>query len=233
MESEIKMIPRCGIIERGRIATIGFAMSTWRAFCEAVHAVALALWLGFVVAAGAFAAMVFGVSKGLSPRLPEYEAYTGEHYLIIGGKMAQTVFFAADVVQFACSMLAVVTLIALFKIRGDEARRPAMVIRASSLVVAVASVAALLVIVNPKLTTTTRLYWEAAKAGKMAEVEALRAVAADTHPYASALMVTTAIMVLAALVSGIWSIAAPQPVAAAASRGERLPEPALLRGGRA
>jgi hypothetical protein len=129
-------------------------------------------------------------------------------------------------------MLAVVTLIALFRIRGEEARRPAMVMRASSLVVAVASVAALLLVVNPKLTKATALYWEAAKAGNMAEVEALRAVAADTHPYASALMVTTAIMVLMALVSGIWSLAAPRP-AATVSQRERLPEPALLRGGRA
>lgn len=207
-------------------------MMTWKVFLESVHAVALALWLGFTVAAGAFAAMVFGVTKGLDPRLPEFEAYTGEHYLIVGGKMAQTVFFATDVVQFACSMLAIVTLIALFKVREDEARRPAMVMRASALVVSVASVAALLVIVNPKLTTATRLYWEAAKTGKMAEVELHRAIAADTHPYASALMLTSALMVLITLVAGVWSLAAANsstPVA----RASKHPEPALLRGGRA
>lgn len=207
-------------------------MNAWKTFCETVHAVSLALWLGFVVAAGTFAALVFGVSKSLDPRLPEYEAYSGEHYLIIGGKMAQTVFFAADVVQFICAMLAVLTLIALFKIRSGEARRPAMVMRASSLVVAVASLAALLLIVNPKLVAATGAYWRAAKAGDMAGVLTHKAIAGDTHPYASALMATTALMVLASLVSGVWSLAsAARPGAIAAARSS-MPEPALLRGAR-
>lgn len=207
-------------------------MSTWKAFCETVHIVALALWLGFVVAAGTFAATVFGVTKSLDPRLPGYEAYAGEHYLIVGGKMAQTVFFVADVVQFACSLIVVTTLIAILKMRGAESKRAAMVIRASAVVVAMACVASLLVIVNPKLTTATRLYWEAARAGDAATVAVHKAIAADTHPYASALMVTTAIMVLVAIVSAVWSIArlgAPDP----GEQRQRLPEPALLRGAKA
>ncbi len=209
-------------------------MSSWKGFCEVVHAVALALWLGFVVAAGTFAALVFGVSRSFDPRLPEFEAYTGEHYLIIGGKMAQTVFFAADVVQFACAMLAIVTLIALFRVRADEARRPAMVVRASALAVASAALASLLVIVNPKIVAATRDYWQAARAGDMTTAAAHRAIAGDTHPYASALMAAAALMVLIALVAGIWSLARPHvPASASASSGERLPEPALLRGRRA
>lgn len=209
-------------------------MNTWRAFCEAVHAVALAMWLGFVVAAGTFAALVFGVTKSFDPRLPEYAAYTGEHYLIIGGKMAQTVFFAADVVQFACSLLAVVTLIAIFGMRRDEARRPAMIMRACSLVVAMASVASLLIIVTPKLTAATQGYWAAARAGNMETALALKAIASDTHPYASALMVATALMVAVSLVASVWSLAVPHVAAAtAAGTRERLPEPALLRGRRA
>ena len=190
---------------------------------------ALAMWLGFVVAAGTFAATVFSVTKSLDPRLPGYEAYTGEHYLIVGGKMAQTVFFIADVVQFSCAMLAVLTLIALLGMRKAESRRPAMVLRASSVVVAMASVAALLIIVNPKLTMATKLYWEAAKAGDMANVLVHRAIAADTHPYASALMVTSALTVLLALIAAVWSIVRPYEPAAVSQR-ERFPEPALLRG---
>lgn len=213
-------------------APLRSGMSSWKTFCETVHAVALALWLGFVVAAGTFAALVFGVTRSFDPRLPEFEAYTGKHYLIIGGKMAQTVFFAADVVQFVCAMLAVLTLIALFKIRSDESRRPAMIMRASSLVVAVASLASLLLVVNPKLVAATAAYWRAAKAGDMDGALSHQTIAGDTHPYASALMVTTALMVLASLISCVWSLSSAYRGGASASPERRLPEPALLRGAR-
>ncbi len=206
-------------------------MSTWRAFCETVHVVALAIWVGFVVAAGTFAATVFSVTRSLDPRLPGYEAYTGEHYLIVGGKMAQTVFFVTDVVQFACVLVSVMTLVAILAMRRGETRRPTMAIRTASVVVAMASVAALLLVVNPKIVAATSSYWAAAKAGDMPTALAHKAIAADTHPYASALMVTTAIMVLLALVSAVWSIAKPHSGTVVAPRA-RMPEPALLRGGR-
>jgi hypothetical protein len=206
-------------------------MGTWKAFCETVHVVALALWLGFVVAAGTFAATVFGVTKDLDPRLPGYESYTGEHYLIVGGKMAQTVFFVTDIVQFACTLLAVATLIAVFGIRRAESRRPAMLVRMSSVVVAMAAVASLLMIVNPKITSATRAYWEAARAGDTALALSHKAIAGDTHPYASALMVTAAVSVLLALVAAVWSLARPAASVNAVVKTS-LPEPALLRGRR-
>jgi len=235
LESSVTRIKQTHPLANSRITGTHYdrSMSNWRAFCETVHIVALAMWLGFVVAAGTFAATVFSVTKALDPRLPGYEAYTGEHYLIVGGKMAQTVFFVTDVVQFACSLAAVVSLIVIVGAARNEARRLAIVVRTSAVIIALAAVAALLLVVNPKLIAATSAYWKAAKAGDMEAVGVHRAIAADTHPYASALMVTVAIMVLLAIVSAVWSIARPHVPVATARAVDRLPEPALLRGRRA
>ena len=193
---------------------------------------ALSLWLGFVLASGTFAALVFQITKGLDPRLPGYEGYTGEHYLIVGGHMAQTVFFVTDVVQFACALVSCITLGGVFVMLRGQARRPAMVARFLALALALGSVASLLLIVNPKLTIAMRLYWEAAKAGDNASAITYRAVAAETHPYATGLMLSAAVSVLVALVAAVWSLAKPFEESVWVP-GSRLPEPALLRGRRA
>ncbi len=195
---------------------------------------ALSVWLGFVLAAGTFAAIVFQVTKGLDPRLPGHEGYTGEHYLIVGGHMAQTVFFVTDVVQFACALASCVTLGGVFIMLRDQdrARRPAMVLRFLAMALALGSVASLLLIVNPKLTVAMRLYWDAAGAGDNEGALKFRSVAAEFHPYATGLMLGAAVGVLVALVAAVWSLAKPfqEPIP---QKRDRFPEPALLKGRRA
>lgn len=183
-------------------------MLKWRAFCETVHVLALALWLGFVVAAGAYAAVVFPTVKGLGPRLPDFESYTGDHWLIVGGRVAQTVFLIADVVQFFCALAAVATFAAAAWMFGLP-KRPMLYVRGLALAVALASVASLLLIVNPKFVCATNAYWSAAKAGDHAGAAAHQQVARETHPYATALMSMVAGSVAVALGCCAWSLATP------------------------
>lgn len=183
-------------------------MLKWRAFCETVHVLALALWLGFVVAAGAYAAVVFPTAKGLGPRLPDFESYTGDHWLIVGGRIAQTVFLIADVVQFVCVLVAVSSFAAAAWMFGSP-KRPMLYVRGLALAVALASVASLLLIVNPKFVGATNAYWSAAKAGDNAAAAAHQQVARQTHPYATSLMSMVAGSVAVALGCCAWSLATP------------------------
>lgn len=182
-------------------------MSSWRAFCETVHALALALWLGFVVAAGAYAAAVFPTARAMAPRLPEFERYTGDHAVIVGGRIAQTVFLIADVVQFVCALAAVGTFACIAWLFGGGERRPALYLRGLALSVALACAASLLMVVNPKFVSATNAYWAAARAGDNEAAAAHRQVARETHPYATTLMSLAAGSVALALGAGVWSLA--------------------------
>ena len=213
-------------------------MSSWRAFCETVHTVALAIWLGVVVAAGATAAIVFPAMKALSPRLPEYAAYDGEHWPIAGGHIMVPVFLFADIVQFVCALLAALTLVGLLLLVKIPARRPAVILRMLALAVAIASLTSMLLIVTPRFNAAVTQFWDAAKAGDSKAAQIHKAAADDIHPLASKLLSLTAGAVFVALIAGVRSAIAPGgnlSFAPSASRpsGPRYEEPALLKGRKA
>jgi hypothetical protein len=185
-------------------------MSSWRAFCETVHALALGLWLGFVVAAGAYAAAVFPTAKNLDPRLPGFEQYTGDHWLIVGGRIAQTVFLIGDIAQFFCALIAVGTFACTVWMFGGGERRAALYVRGFALAFALASLASLLLIVNPKFVSATNAYWAAARTGDNIAAAAHQQIARQTHPYATSLMSLAAVSVAVALGSCVWSLARPR-----------------------
>lgn len=213
-------------------------MHSWRAWLETIHHLALAVWLGVIVAAGAFAAIVFPTMKALDPALPGFAAYAGPHWRIAGGKLGQQIFLLTDIVQFACAVVTVATLLCLFVTLGasPQRRRPAAWVRALGLSLAFASAAGQILIVGPQMNSALKSFWAAAGAGN-ADLAALHQGAFDQlHPIASWLLTGSAVGLVAALVAGIWSIA--RPWTGITSSGEpseapRYPEPALLKGRRA
>jgi hypothetical protein len=204
-------------------------MQQWRAFCETVHVLALALWLGVLVAAGVFAMTIFPTARALKPALPDYSAFSGEHALIIGGQIAQNVFLATDTIVFACAMIAMLTLAALVTVLGVPNRRPAVIIRIVALSFALACAAGSLIVVNPSLNTALRSYWAAAKAGDNTSALAHKASADELHPLASRLLSGGAIAVFIGLSAGVWSIARPWK-GTPEERVSRYPTPSLLKG---
>ncbi|MFN7020224.1 MAG: hypothetical protein ACK4WH_02710 [Phycisphaerales bacterium] len=213
-------------------------MLSWRAWLETIHHLALALWLGVIVAAGAFAAIVFPTMKSLEPALPGFAGYSGPHWRIAGGKLGQQIFLLTDIVQFACVVVTVATLLCLFVTLGasPQRRRPAAWFRTLGLSLAFASAAGQILIVGPQMNGALKNFWAAAGAGN-AELAAIHQGAFDQlHPIASWLLAGSAVGLLAALTAGIWSLA--RPWAAGPSSGEpseapRYPEPALLKSRRA
>ncbi len=57
----------------------------------------LGAWLGVVMMSAAAAGVIFPTIKRLKPALPDYAAYTGEHYLIAAGRPANHMFLAASI----------------------------------------------------------------------------------------------------------------------------------------
>lgn len=184
-------------------------MSPWKALCETVHLAALGLWLGVLTAAAAFAASVFPIMRDLDPRLPAYSAYQGEHWLIAGGAVAQRVFLITDVVQFICAVLSISTLGCLIALFDLPRGRPATIVRACSLSLAMACSAGTIIIVAPQLNTALNLYWAAARAGDAAAVALHRAAVDELHPVSTKLMGGTIVFVLIALVCGLWATVRP------------------------
>jgi hypothetical protein len=184
-------------------------MSVWRAFCECVHLLALAIWLGVVLATGAAAALIFPTMKQLQPRLPGFAAYTGEHWPIAGGKIANTLFFLADIVQFFCAITSVVSLLLLAIVWKLPRTRPATLLRGFALGIALASVGGGLIVLAPAMNAALQAYWKAAEAGNLDEAALHKQAFDENHPLASSLLMLTAASVFIALVAGIWSAVRP------------------------
>lgn len=183
-------------------------MRSWRAFLESVHVLCLALWLGAVVMSGLVAARVFSIMKDLDPRLASHEAYTGAHWRLAGGKIANGVFAVTDVVQFICAFLAGLAFAGLVLTRGVSPRRVSTWLRGIGLSVAMASLMGLLLIVTPQLNRALSAYWSAAKAGNNEDAARFQSLAGEIHPTASTLMGVTAVALLMSLVSATWSLGA-------------------------
>ncbi|MBX3357286.1 MAG: hypothetical protein KF745_02545 [Phycisphaeraceae bacterium] len=201
-------------------------MKPWRPFCEALHVSVLGLWLGALGMGAASAGVLFPTMKRLAPRLPDFSAYSGDQWLIAAGHVGQKVFLILDVVQFACSLIAVVTFTALVMLRPRARIGASFILRAVALSIALASVAGEIFILAPSMNAALQAYWSAARAGNLdAALEHQQAFTA-MHPMATKLMVLTAISVLISLALGAWAAATSRPAGEPGSRG--LETPALL-----
>lgn len=207
-------------------------MNAWKAFCDTVHLAALGIWAGFLGATAALAANVFPIMKQLDPMLPGYAKYPHEHWKIAAGSVAQRGFLILDIVQFVCAVLTVGTLGCMLALFGLPKRRPATIVRACAIGLALAGAAGSIIIVSPQLNTAIRMKWAAAAAGDAAAVAAHGAAVDQLHPISSRLLVGTLVCVLVALCSGLWATARTWMP----TTGDRQPEyerPGLLSGRRA
>jgi hypothetical protein len=213
-------------------------MNRGRATAETIHLTALGLWLGALVMAGAAAAIIFPTMKALKPQLPDYSGYTGDHWMIAAGQPAAKIFLAADIVQFVCATLAIITAGVLLFVSHISLRRPSALVRVLALVAAIGLLGFHSIYLAPRMQLNMRGHWEAAIQGNNTEAAKFKDVFAADHPLASRLMGATAIAVLISLAAGAWS-ATTSGVAPPAERAprpsaspSRYEEPALLKGRR-
>lgn len=228
-------------------------MTTPRAIAATVHLLALAIWSGVLLSTGAAAAILFPTMKQLDPAIPAYAQYTGEHWVLAAGHAAEKLFLLADIIQFLCALLAIITFIALAvssfsnsKPAQTNTSRLSLLTRGTLLSIALACLAGNLVIVAPSMNKALRAYRAAAQQGLTDDALLHRAAFNELHPVASNLLIITTIATLTALTLGIWNIARstyPQPnqphpnnsnntsPPQATATNPKLEEPALAKAG--
>jgi hypothetical protein len=180
---------------------------------ETTHLAALGVWTGALVGAGITAAVTFPTVRDLQPTLATYSGYGGDHWMLLAGRVASRVFLVTDVVQFVCSLLAVVGF-ALAVVAGGylapQRRSVVLFLRALCLGLAFVSVSYHLLILMPSMQHDLRQYWDAAALGDTETAERFRQAFADRHPDASRSMGLTALAAFATMVLGAWHLTAPR-----------------------
>lgn len=208
-------------------------MPIWRKLADALHTAALGVWLGVVLMSAAAAAVIFPTVKALDPSLPGFAAYTGDHWMIAAGRVADRTFAVSDAAQFVCALLAGLGLVVRRPI-GDAAWRTARsALRITFLSGAITALAYQLFVLAPRINANLQAHWTAAAAGDNATAQTQRAAFTADHPTASATLAVIATLVAVCLGLAAWPGSGPGYVggsAPTAASGPRLEEPALARG---
>ncbi|MBX3363579.1 MAG: hypothetical protein KF866_02330 [Phycisphaeraceae bacterium] len=202
-------------------------MPLGRKLCESLHLIALGLWLGVLVMAGAVAAQVFPVVKALDPLLPEFAAYTGEHWLIAAGHIGEFTFLTADFIQFGCIVLAVLTLVASIMAFGLPLARLTTLVRAGVVGIGLAIVAYQIFILAPEMNQNLRQYWTAARQGDLELATRFRDAFLARHPESRNVLAACTLCAASGIVAAVWSITAPSGIA---QQSSPYATPALKKG---
>jgi hypothetical protein len=210
-------------------------MSRIRPLAETIHLAALGLWLGAIVMAGVAAAIIFPTIKSLDPHIPSYTSFTGDHWMVVAGHAANGVFVAADIIQFICASLCILTMALLLFRARLPIDRPSAYLRVAGLAIAICVFAFYAIYLRTRMDLNIRGFWEAAQAGRNEDAARFQKVFDADHPLASTLMGTIAVTTLVTLLSAAWNAAtagvAPPPPRPKLNPS-RYEEPALLRGRR-
>ena len=181
-----------------------------------IHILALTIWLASLLAAGLSAALIFMQMKKLQPSLPEYSAYTGEHWKIAGGMVANKIFLIVDFVQLGCAIVTILTL-GLTLLAANRAvpkyRPPLAGVRILFLSIACGLLCYQLFILSPRMAIHLNDFWVAAKDGKMAIADAAQAAFDADHPTASNVLKSTAAMIFLLLITSTVAITRPREAA--------------------
>lgn len=200
-------------------------MTRGRLIAEIVHVLALGIWLGALVMAGAVAAQVFPSMRQLDPVVPTLAGFSGEHWLVVAGRVGELTFFTADLIGLIALAIATITLIGAIAVLGLPMARISTMLRAVALGGAVMLMAYQLFVLAPTMNRHLHEQWDAAAAGDNELAEAHREAFAALHPTATRVLAGLALCAGFALGAGVWSIGVRDP-----GEGSPYPEPALGAG---
>ncbi len=173
---------------------------------QGVHIAALGVWCGAVATSGIAAAIIFPTFRELDPTLGQYPDYTGDHALLGAGRVAGSIFFAVDVVQFVCAMLVLTTLIAML-LSGYALRTPLRVIRSVLTLATLGLLSYHLVILMPEMSQNLSAYWAGAAQGMSEQADIARDAFLSMHTTASNVLKGLTLMTLVcAVLAGFTTI---------------------------
>ncbi len=179
-------------------------MTFRRAALETAYIGVLAVWLGLLIMTGVAAATLFPMLKSLAPTLPEFALYTGDHWRIAGGQIANRLFTISDIagvilIAAAAALLAISTYL-------RHLTYSALAARWASLMLPAIAMAINLFVLHPRMGRTLTAFYAAAAAGQGPRADVLQTALDSDHPLSTALMVLLTASVLIALVVAAWSL---------------------------
>ncbi|MEX2220047.1 MAG: hypothetical protein WD749_14950 [Phycisphaerales bacterium] len=176
---------------------------------ETVHAGTLGVWLGVLVMTGAGAAVVFPEMRSLDPRLPDFAAYGGEHWLIAGGRVAQRLFTVSDIAQLGLFCVFVATFTAMVLGRALAPRWREFRLALALLLLGV--LAYRFGVLGPRMASDLGEYWSAARAGDGETAARAKAAFDADHPLGSRLIGASAALVALSLIASLVSLGRASP----------------------
>lgn len=180
---------------------------------EAMHAMALAMWLAALAGAGLAAAIAFPAMKSLQPSLPDFPGAVPDHWMIAGGHIGRPAFMIADRASLLAAALAVITLAIVTRL--GRVHGAWLVVRWAC----VGSAASLAVFnglfLAPRMDDHLVAYWDAAKQGDLERAARDRALFTADHPTASRILGISAVLVLGGIGTTAGSRTVPGRSAAA------------------
>lgn len=207
----------------------------WLKAVNAVYWLLLSLWFGGLAMSAVSAAVIFPTMKRLDVLVPEYQAFPeleGAHWMIAAGRAQNAVFFVNDMIQLVCGagVAAIVGLhMTVFRM---SPQRPANVIRALALGVALIAVCYELFVLAPRMQTNLQAFWRLPETGDVEAALAARQRFQLDHPKATMTLMITFASVGVMVLSSAAALTAPPGSTArpgASATGGGLEEPALLR----
>jgi small-conductance mechanosensitive channel len=204
-------------------------MRRGRLLAESVHLLALGTWLGGLGVAGFAAGRIFRAMRELDTQLPGYAGFEGAHWSIAGGRAVLPLFFAVDVVQFFCVLLAGTTFALATGFLGLSLRRISTFLRAFFLLGLIALLSYRFFVIQGPMMQSLVDYWNAAAAGETTRALANKDVFDRAHVLDRRLMMVTMLMVLGAIVAAVWSLLAGGERTGLARPSTELEVPLLAR----
>lgn len=183
-------------------------MRAWLRASETVHIVALAVWVGTIGMTAVAAAVIFPQVRDLEPTLAAYPKYTGEHWLLAAGHIANRIFVIGDTIQAVCAGVAGLTLAAALVARRFSPFGPAAALRLLGMLVAFGALSYQFGSLRPEMRRDLDNYWLAAADGRNEDADQYQARFRELHPAASRSLTIGGVAALVALMAGAWSLSA-------------------------
>jgi hypothetical protein len=170
-----------------------------------IHLCVLGLWAGALLMAGGAAAVIFPTVKDLQAQVPALSTYTGEHWRLVGGRVANKIFLIADIAQLILAGKALLTL-AMLGLRRAPAIRAGRVaiVWIAGLGASLMLLSYHLLVLQPRMGANLRKYWDAAGAGQNVQAQEFRLAFDADHPTASRVLITLAVLVVITLIAAVW-----------------------------
>ena len=166
---------------------------------EAIQVAAWATFSGALLVTGATAYFVFTLLKRLDPTLPGFELYEGEHWRLLGGYVAERLFFGSDAIGFLAICIGGGAF-ALACWKGyPHPRTWTAAIRALLVIALIGVMTYRFAVLDPEMQQDLNTYREAARLGHTEQALAARNAYDVHHRTASNVMVASLALSLGAL----------------------------------